>query len=161
MLAICLARLKFIDFHGTMCGEGVGKTLPGECYWYKKSLFAELGIRIHLMGVLPAGILAVLQFIPALRRKSMTFHRVNGYISTVLVTIGTIGGFMIARDAVGGGMDTQVGVWVLGIVTTIELGIAMWNIKKLQIDQHRAWMLRAWFLVNYAPLQAPLSNPPC
>lgn len=147
MLTVCIARLKFFDFHGTMCGEGVGATLPGECYWYKKSLFAEIGIRIHLYGVLPAGILAVFQFIPAIRRKSITFHRVAGYISNVLVLIGTIGGFMIAGHSVGGGADIQVAVWFLGIVVIIQLGLAMWNIKKLQIDQHRAWMLRAWFLV--------------
>ncbi|KAK3201102.1 hypothetical protein GRF29_213g1028883 [Pseudopithomyces chartarum] len=148
MLTVCIARLKFFDFHGTMCGEGVGATLPGECYWYKKSLFAEIGIRIHLYGVLPAGILAVFQFIPAIRRKSITFHRVAGYISNVLVLIGTIGGFMIAGHSVGGGADIQVAVWFLGIVVIIQLGLAMWNIKKLQIDQHRAWMLRAWFLLG-------------
>ena len=34
---------------------------------------------------------------------------------------------------------------MLIIITTIGMGMAYYNVKRLQIDQHRAWMLRTMF----------------
>jgi uncharacterized membrane protein YozB (DUF420 family) len=39
------------------------------------------------------------------------------------------------------------------LATIIFVGcksIAFWNIKRLQIEQHRAWMIRAWVVVSNA-----------
>ncbi len=52
---------------------------------------------------------------------------------------------MIARHSFGGGFETQVLVGLLAIATTSSTFLAYYNIKRLQIDQHRAWMLRTWF----------------
>lgn len=148
MTGFCLARVHFFDFHGTFCGGHAGQTLPGECYWYNKKIVYQVGIRLHLMAVLPAGILACLQFVPVLRHKWILFHRLNGYLVVLLAMAGNVGALMIARHAVGGTVETQAGVGFLFTLTTGSLGLAWYNIKKLQIDQHRAWMLRAWFYVS-------------
>jgi hypothetical protein len=58
---------------------------------------------------------------------------------------------MIAREAFGGTTATQSWIGALFILTTVGLGLAYYNIKVLQIDQHRAWMLRTWFYVSPAP----------
>ena len=42
-------------------------------------------------------------------------------------------------------METQVFVGVLVIMTTLGIFLAYYNVKRLQIEQHRAWMLRTWF----------------
>ena len=42
-------------------------------------------------------------------------------------------------------MATQALTGVLAIVTLSSAFLAYVNIKRLQIDQHRAWMLRCWF----------------
>jgi hypothetical protein len=55
---------------------------------------------------------------------------------------------MIAREAFGGTTATQSWIGALFILTTVGLGLAYYNIKVLQIDQHRAWMLRTWFYVS-------------
>ena len=55
---------------------------------------------------------------------------------------------MICRVAFGGGLDTQSGVGVLVILTTVSIAMAYYNIKRLQIDQHRAWMLRFVFYMG-------------
>jgi hypothetical protein len=55
---------------------------------------------------------------------------------------------MIAREAFGGTLATQSWIGALFILTTIGLGLAIYNVKMLQIDQHRAWMLRTWFYVR-------------
>jgi hypothetical protein len=52
---------------------------------------------------------------------------------------------MIARTAFGGTLATQGLVGVLSIATLGSALMAYINIKRLQIDQHRAWMLRCWF----------------
>jgi hypothetical protein len=52
---------------------------------------------------------------------------------------------MIARRAFGGGVETQAAVGSLVILTTISGAMVYYNIKRLQIEQHRAWMLRAMF----------------
>lgn len=52
---------------------------------------------------------------------------------------------MIARHAFGGGIETQTLVGLLAILTTFGASMAYYSIKRLQIEQHRAWMLRTWF----------------
>lgn len=55
---------------------------------------------------------------------------------------------MICRRSFGGTLDTQAGVGTLVILTTVSLSLAYYNIKRLQIDQHRKWMLRAMFYLG-------------
>lgn len=55
---------------------------------------------------------------------------------------------MILRRAFGGGLDTQAGLGLLAIMSLCSLGSAIVSIKRLHIDAHRAWMLRAWFYVS-------------
>ena len=72
-------------------------------------------------------------------------HRINGYIILLLLFLSNIGAMMIARHAFGGAIETQVLVGLLAIITTGGASMAYYNIKRLQIDQHRAWMIRTWF----------------
>jgi uncharacterized membrane protein len=103
---------------------------------------------MHLATILPAALLTCAQFVPVIRRTFVLFHRINGYVILVLSLVSTAGALMIARKSVGGRMDVQVGVGVLSIAFVASLSLALYNIKRLQIEQHRAWMLRAWFYVS-------------
>ncbi len=38
----------------------------------------------------------------------------------------------------------SVSTGAIVISTTISLALGVYNIKRLQIEQHRAWMMRAW-----------------
>lgn len=51
---------------------------------------------------------------------------------------------MVIPIAAGGSPSTQVALGVLGTATTVSVVLAYINIKRLQIDQHRAWMIRTW-----------------
>lgn len=127
--------------------NGTSTAAPGECYWYKSFQRYKVGILLHLVGVLSAGLLAVFQFTPFIRHKWIMIHRVTGYASLLLYIVGTAGAFMIARHAFGGGLDVQLWVYFIGFSTLVCFAISYINIKKLQIEQHRAWMLRGWFYV--------------
>src|ERR1700761_7197052 len=97
--------------------------------------------------LLAAAILACLQFTPIIRHKALLFHRVNGYLIIVLFMISNAGVLMILRHAFGGSTNNQSSMGLLIIVSTFSIFMAWYNIKKLQVDQHRAWMLRAFFWV--------------
>ena len=73
------------------------------------------------------------------------FHRVNGYAVILLLLLSNVGALMITRHSFGGEFETQVLMGLLAILTTSGAAMAYYNIKRLQIDQHRAWMLRTWF----------------
>ena len=90
----------------------------------------------------------VWQFVPVVRYKALLFHRINGYVVILLVLVGNVGALMICRHAFGGGIETQAGVGTLVILSTVSICLAYYNIKRLQIDQHRAWMLRAMFYLG-------------
>ena len=104
---------------------------------------------LHLATVLPAGLLAVFQFVPAIRHNFVLYHRMAGYFLIILITAGNIGAVMIAQRAMEGDMTTRTFVGFIALFVTVSFGMAIYNIKRLQIDQHRAWMLRTWFYIGF------------
>lgn len=155
MMGFVLARLMYMNYSGVFCApgsSGSNHAAPGECYFYSKNAVYEIGIRMHLYTILPAGFLAVLQFLPVLRKNVVLFHRINGYTVLALSLPGVAGALMIARVSFGGGLEIQAIVGFIAIIFLGSLGLALYNIKMLQIEQHRAWMLRAWFYVCLIPL---------
>ncbi|KAL1622151.1 hypothetical protein SLS54_005218 [Diplodia seriata] len=150
LLGFTLARLQYLDFNGIFCSptaSGGNGAAPGECYYYLRDHY-KVGIIMHLAGILPAAFLATLQFVPAIRHAVILFHRINGYVVILLVLVANAGALMIGRHAFGGDLDTQAVVGLLAIITTGSLVLALVNIKRLQIEQHRAWMLRTWFYLG-------------
>lgn len=150
LFGFALARLQYLSFRGIFCAavrKPSGGAAPGECYFYLNFTRYKVGIMLHLATILPAALLVIVQFIPVVRHKAILVHRVNGYVVLFLWVLSTAGALMIGRHAFGGGIEVQTVVGVLGIVCTVSFILAYVNIKRLQIEQHRAWMLRGWFYV--------------
>ncbi|KAL8752897.1 MAG: hypothetical protein Q9184_005587 [Pyrenodesmia sp. 2 TL-2023] len=147
IVGFCLARLSYLNISGSAPSSFAKGAAPGEWYWYSQGIY-RVGITIHLTTILPAGLLMVWQFVPVIRHKFLMFHRINGYLVISLVIISNVGALMIARRSFGGSLSTQAGVGVLALISTISIALAYYNIKRLQIDQHRAWMLRAMFYLG-------------
>ncbi len=151
MIGFCLARGMFFNFNGIFCSavaKGTNHGVPGDCFAYHSRLVYQVGIQMHLYTILPGAFLAVFQFVPIIRYKVILFHRINGYLVITLALFATTGALMIARVSFGGGIEIQVVVGLLAILFVSSLSLAYYNIKRLQIEQHRAWMLRAWFYVS-------------
>jgi len=140
MIGFCGARFSYISYGGVFCGSDASY----DCHEQSKSVYERVGMILHLAAIIPA----VFQFVPAIRRKVMLFHRLNGYLILLLSLIATAGSFMVARHAIGGQLETQMAIGVISIMFIGALGLSYYNVKKLQLEQHRAWMLRAWFYVR-------------
>lgn len=152
LLGFTLARFMYLDFSKNFCpkggSEGGNGAAPGECYYYLNFDRYKIGILLHLGGILPAGLLAVFQFTPFIRHRWIIIHRIFGYAALLLYLVSVAGALMIARHAFGGGLEIQVFIGFVGIGTVVCFVISYINIKRLQIEQHRAWMLRGWFYVS-------------
>ncbi|KAK2600202.1 hypothetical protein QQS21_005076 [Conoideocrella luteorostrata] len=150
LIGFTLARFMYLDINGIFCNPDskVGGAGPGECYYYLQGV-ENVGIIIHLAGILPAAFLAVFQFVPAIRHKVLIVHRISGYLIILLSFTGVAGVFMIARHGLGGGLEIQSAAGFASIVFVSCKVIAFYNIKMLQIEQHRAWMLRAWCIASF------------
>ena len=151
LMGFSLSRLMYLDFNGVFCAQPEPAALPSECFFYR-NYTERFGIILHLATILPGSFLACWQFVPVIRHKAIFIHRINGYIVILLSLIGTAGAFMITRHAAGGSLETQAGIGLLSIMFVASLVLAFINVKRLQIEQHRAWMLRAWFYVSLAIL---------
>ncbi|KAG9127150.1 hypothetical protein FRC07_000477 [Ceratobasidium sp. 392] len=97
-------------------------TVPGEWYWYRESLYKRC-IFIHIYLNIIAGIFAVFQFIPMIRRRKIILHRINGYFVLTTLLPATIAGSIVARSMIG---------------FAAFMGIS--NVRRTR--KHRKWMLR-------------------
>ncbi|GJC85253.1 hypothetical protein ColLi_08091 [Colletotrichum liriopes] len=149
MMGFALARMMYFNIDGVFCNpDHKQRTLPGECYFYQSGT-GRAGIIMHLVGMVPGGFLACLQFVPVIRHKALLFHRINGYLVLLLSVVGITGVLMIVRRTFGGGVSMQTVMGAGSIMFLGALGLSIYNIKKLQIEQHRAWMLRAWVYAGF------------
>jgi uncharacterized membrane protein len=137
MFGFCLARTPYLAVD-TYFRENAA---PGEWFYFRQP-FYRAGIILHLAAVIPAGILAAVQFTPVLRHKALVLHRINGYVLISLVTLANASGLMVARRSFGGTVETQMFVGLLALATSVSMAVAWTSIKRLQIARHRAWMLR-------------------
>lgn len=80
-----------------------------------------------------------------MQQKHILVHRINGYIVLTLLVIGIIGAMMIARHAFGGDISTQGSLYTLSFLTIISAALGYYNIKRLQLEEHRKWMIRKLF----------------
>jgi uncharacterized membrane protein len=149
MFGFCLARTPYLATDSYF-RENIA---PGEWFYFRQP-FYRAGITLHLAVVIPAGMLAAVQFTPVLRHKALILHRVNGYVIILLVTLANVSGLMVARRAFGGTVEIQMSVGLLALATTVSMVMAWVNIKRLQIAQHRAWMLRCVSLLLHIIPQA-------
>ncbi|KAK2021938.1 hypothetical protein LX32DRAFT_733123 [Colletotrichum zoysiae] len=144
MLAFSLSRLPDLDYDGRFRNgfkEQFGLA-PGYWYYFHEGHY-RYGMLIHLACILPAGILMTLQFTPVIRHKFLLFHRINGYVIILLCLVSNAAALVIMRHQQGGNRtSTQVVETLMAITTTVGILLAWWNIRRKQIDQHRAWMLR-------------------
>jgi uncharacterized membrane protein len=142
LVGFCLSQVQSFNVWGYWAISG---SAPGEAWAYtSKGLLYKTAITLHIVTVIPSGFLAALQFLPIIRHKALLFHRLNGYLVMLLVLCLSVSGMISSKVAFGGDFATQCLAGSVGLATLAATVLAYVNIKRLQIEQHRAWMMRAW-----------------
>lgn len=139
-LGFCASRAMYLDYDGTYKDAKV----PIGDWEYQSHGRGRVGMLMHLAAVIPIGFLLPWQFLPIIRYKFILFHRINGYLLILLLFVCDTGAILVGPGALGGTIETRLLIGVLTISTVGSAVLAYVNIKRLQIDQHRAWMLRCW-----------------
>jgi hypothetical protein len=136
LLGFCLARAYMMNNRIML-----QQTVPGEFRWFQLPMY-RINYIIHIYLTIVGGILVGLQFMPAIRRKSVLLHRVNGYTCLILLIVGNISGGIISRRAFGGEINAQSAYYVLAIMLIFSALMGYWYVKK-NTRAHRKWMLRS------------------
>lgn len=154
LAAFSLIHLRYVDLDGVFCRDGglipPNGAAPGECFYFLGLWPARLGLLVHLALILPASLLACMQFVPRIRRRAARVHRVGGRVSMVLALIGAAGALPTMPNAFGGDLPSQVAGYLMTFVFVGTQLAAYWHIKHRRVDQHRAWMMRSWSYVGYS-----------
>ncbi|KAG8993644.1 hypothetical protein FRB94_010495 [Tulasnella sp. JGI-2019a] len=133
--AYCLARAEFFNWNRL---QDLMST--GEWYLYRPEPYKGALI-FHIYSSIFAGFWAPWQFIPAIRRQKMHLHRLNGYLTLILLIPSTVAGAVIARRAFGGAVDIQAANYAQGILIVFA-AIKGYSHVKTNTRKHRKWMLR-------------------
>lgn len=162
-LAFTLSRATYLDYYGVFCRKNFlspgNHAAPGECYYFLNGGREQIGMMLHLYSIIPCCLLQFLQFIPSIRQRFVLFHRINGYLVVLLMGVAIVGGLMALGSSFGGDPAWQAAVTIHSMMIVTGLTLSIVNIKKLQIEEHRAWMLRTWIWVSNAHLPFPTPLP--
>jgi len=126
--------------------------VPGEWFWLRRRLY-NICIFMHIYLSIISGIFAVFQFIPAIRRRSVILHRINGYLVLVLLIPSTISGAIAGRRAFGGDLNVQTSIYVVTLLIIFCAGMGIFNVRRTR--KHRRWMLRM-VVLDAMPITAHL-----
>ncbi|KAJ7641353.1 hypothetical protein FB45DRAFT_737652 [Roridomyces roridus] len=137
LVGFCLARSVTMNPHPARIASLL---VPGEWFWFQRPLY-KYNLFIHIYLTTLGGIGAPLQFLPAMRRRYVALHRLNGYGVLFCLIVGNICGSIIARRSFGGELNVQSAYYILGIMVVFSGIVGIYNVKR-DTRRHRKWMLR-------------------
>jgi uncharacterized membrane protein len=79
------------------------------------------------------------------RNKNQTLHKQLGKIYYIGILFGGLSGLYLAFNATGGILST-FGFGLLSFFWLVTAGVALYQIKQRQVEQHRKWMIRNYSL---------------
>lgn len=122
-----------------------------------------LPVVVHVVGALVYALVGAFQFLPALRRRHLGWHRFAGRY--VLVPAGLAvalsGLWMMAFYDVPpiDGLALQISRYIVGVLMAAFIVLALVSVARRDIPQHGAWMIRAYALAMGAGTQVLTSAP--
>ncbi|MCF6234200.1 MAG: DUF2306 domain-containing protein [Rhodobacteraceae bacterium] len=111
----------------------------------------------HVIASPIALAIAVMQFLPGLRKRRPRLHRWAGRIYAIAVLFGAVSGLMLAYSA----LDRPVAAMGFGLLAVLWLLVtarAVLSARAGQIAAHRRWMIRS-FALTFAAVTLRLQLP--
>jgi uncharacterized membrane protein len=115
-------------------------------------------LMVHIVGAVLALVIGPFQFLPGIRKgRWLKVHRWMGRTYLLGILFGGLGGLYMAQLAFGG-IIARLGFTSLAILWLFSGYKAYRHIRRKEIDQHRAWMIRNYAL-TFAAVSLRLWNP--
>lgn len=96
LVGFCLSQVRLFNVWGYWA---ISASAPGEAWAYTtKGPLYKTAITLHIVTVIPSGLLAALQFLPIIRHKALLFHRLNGYLVMLLVLLFSATGIISSKS---------------------------------------------------------------
>ena len=102
---------------------------------------------LTLVHIIPASLfisLAPLQFLPAIRRRNIWWHRWSGRVLLILGTIIGVAALVMSYTMAIGGVNETAATTLFGILFLVFLGLGFRSVRQHRIADHREWMIRAF-----------------
>ena len=121
---------------------------------------SPVSLFLHALCGATFGLMAPMQFIPALRRRFATLHRRLGWVLvTSGLTIAVSGLIMVALHPEAATLPLKATRVVVGALVLACLALGISAIRRRDIAGHRAWMIRTYALIMGAGTQAVVGLP--
>ncbi|WP_309103449.1 DUF2306 domain-containing protein [Microbacterium sp.] len=122
-----------------------------------------LPVVAHILAALVYSLVGAFQFLPGLRRRHIGWHRFAGRFLLVPAgfIVATSGLWMTAFYDVPpvDGLGLQISRYLVGLLMIACLALGLGAVLRLDIEAHRAWMIRAYALALGAGTQVLTSAP--
>lgn len=102
-------------------------------------------IQLHIILAIIALITGPLGLSRKIRMENPILHRWNGRIYVIVIVVNILPGYYIALYA-NGGMWSTIGFFILNTLWLLTTINGYRFIRKGQVNSHRSWMLRSFFL---------------
>jgi Predicted membrane protein (DUF2306) len=102
---------------------------------------------LTLLHILPASLfvcLALLQFVPRIRRQHLQWHRWSGRVLLVLGGIVGASALVMSYTMAIGGANETAATTLFGILFLLFLVLGYRSIRQHRMVEHREWMIRAF-----------------
>jgi uncharacterized membrane protein len=106
-----------------------------------------LPVVLHVVAVIPFGILGAFQFAPAFRRRHRGWHRAAGRVLAVCGLLAALTGLwmtLVYPWPAGDGVGVYVERLVFGTAMLGSMALALDAIRRRDFAAHGAWMTRAY-----------------
>ena len=108
---------------------------------------SPLPVVLHILAVIPYGILGAFQFAPAFRRRRRDWHRRAGRILVILGLVAALTGLWMTVFypwPAGDGEVVYLLRLVFGSAMTISIVLAVAAVRRRDFISHGAWMIRGY-----------------
>ena len=143
-IVVCIGILLAF---GTTRLTHLGQNPPGQDAFGIRYLQHPVITILHIVPGLLFLTLAPLQFVSLIRRRRITLHRRLGWVLVSCAIVSGLFALMAAfRFPAFGGATTETAAAVFGVLFLFCVIRAVRHIRRREIAQHRAWMIRAFAL---------------
>ncbi|KAG7441505.1 uncharacterized protein BT62DRAFT_937018 [Guyanagaster necrorhizus] len=144
------ALLGYCLYHAPMMNPKTMEklTVPGEWFGFSKHGF-KVAYSMHIFLSVIGGIFVLLQFIPAIRRRAILLHRMNGYFVLLCLIPANVSGGIAGYRSFGGEINAQSAYYTLGIAVVLCFSAGLFNVKS-NTREHRRWMIRGVIIFSCA-----------